>query len=146
MKSATYCYRFNVISYLCPKKINNIKLLKLRIIVNGNITFSVAILGDKSPIGLHLWVIRVGVNCSKFDCSTVICSTLLAANQLLDTNFINCSNPVNPGYTGFEQMTKKISTARQCRAVDTHFFCDSKIKKFKFFHIEMVNNFICRTC
>ena len=40
---------------------------------------------------------RVGVNCSKFDCSTIICSTLLTANQLLDTKFINCSNPVNPG-------------------------------------------------
>jgi hypothetical protein len=34
----------------------------------------------------------VGVNCS-----TIICSTLLGANQLLDTKFINCSNPVNPG-------------------------------------------------
>jgi hypothetical protein len=41
-----------------------------------------------------LWV---GVNCSKCDCSTVICLTLLAGNQLLDTKFINCSNPVNPG-------------------------------------------------
>ncbi len=49
---------------------------------------------------------RVGVNCSKFDCSTIICSTLLAGNQLLDTKFINCSNPVNPGKTGFGQMTK----------------------------------------
>ncbi len=27
---------------------------------------------------------RVGVNCSKFDCSTIICSTLLAGNQLLE--------------------------------------------------------------
>ena len=40
---------------------------------------------------------RVGVNCSKFDCSTIICSTLLAGNQLLDTKFINCSNPVQLG-------------------------------------------------
>ena len=40
---------------------------------------------------------RVGVNCSNCDCLTRICSTLLAANQLLDTNFIVCSNPVNPG-------------------------------------------------
>ncbi len=40
---------------------------------------------------------RVGVNCSNCDCSTVICSTLLAGNQLLDTFFVNCSNPVNPG-------------------------------------------------
>jgi hypothetical protein len=39
----------------------------------------------------------VGVNCSKFDCSTVICSTLLAGNQLLDTKFINCLNPVKLG-------------------------------------------------
>ncbi len=38
---------------------------------------------------------RVGVNCSKFDCSTINWSTLLAGNQLLDTKFINCSNQVN---------------------------------------------------
>ncbi len=54
---------------------------------------------------------RVGVNCSKFNCSTVICLTLLAGNQLLDTKFINCSNPVNPGETGFEQLIKKVSFA-----------------------------------
>ncbi len=48
---------------------------------------------------------RVGINCSKFDCSTINWSTLLAGNQLLDTKFINCSNPVNPGSTGFEQLT-----------------------------------------
>jgi hypothetical protein len=64
---------------------------------------------------------RVGVNCSKFDCSTIICSTLLAANQLLDTKLINCSNPVNPGSTGFEQLTKKVTSGRHCRAVDTSF-------------------------
>jgi hypothetical protein len=29
----------------------------------------------------------------------------LAGNQLLNTKFINCSNPVNPGSTGFEQLT-----------------------------------------
>jgi hypothetical protein len=34
----------------------------------------------------------------------------LAGNQLLDTKFINCSNPVNPGLTGFEQMTKILSS------------------------------------
>jgi hypothetical protein len=39
----------------------------------------------------------VGVNCSNCDCSARDCSTLLAGNQLLDTNFDNCSNPVNPG-------------------------------------------------
>jgi hypothetical protein len=39
----------------------------------------------------------VGVNCSNCDCSTRNCSTLLAGNQLLDTFFVNCSNPVNPG-------------------------------------------------
>jgi hypothetical protein len=50
----------------------------------------------------------VGVNCSKFDCSTINWLTLLAGNQLLDTKFINCSNPVNPGLTGLEQMTKNI--------------------------------------
>ncbi len=38
---------------------------------------------------------RVGINCSKFDCSTINWLTLLARNQLLDTKFINCSNPVN---------------------------------------------------
>ena len=54
----------------------------------------------------------VGVNCSKFDCLTIICSTLLAGNQLLDTKFINCSNPVNHGLTGFEQMTKILSIAQ----------------------------------
>ncbi len=48
---------------------------------------------------------QVGVNCLKFDCLTIICSTLLAANQLLNTKLINCSNPVNPGSTGFEQLT-----------------------------------------
>ncbi len=53
----------------------------------------------KSPISSSKITLskRVGVNCSKFDCSTIICSTLLAGNQLLDTKFINCSNPVNPG-------------------------------------------------
>ena len=66
---------------------------------------------------------RVGVNCSKFDCST-----LLAGNQLLDTKFINCSNPVNPGSTGVDQMTKKVTTARQCRAVDTQFFATVNVK------------------
>ena len=40
---------------------------------------------------------RVGVNCSNCNCSTRNCSTLFAGKQLLDTNFINCSNPVNPG-------------------------------------------------
>ena len=50
---------------------------------------------------------RVGVNCSNCNCSTRNCSTrncstrncstLLAGNQLLDTFFVNCSNPVNPG-------------------------------------------------
>jgi hypothetical protein len=55
---------------------------------------------------------RVGVNCSKFDCSTIICLTLLAGNQLLDTKFINCSNPVNACLTGFEQMIKIFSIAR----------------------------------
>ena len=48
------------------------------------------------------------MNCSKFDCSTINWSTLLAGNQLLDTKFINCLNPVNPGLTGFKQMTKNI--------------------------------------
>ena len=48
----------------------------------------------KFSVLLETWV---GVNCSNCDCSTRICSTLLAANQLLDTNFIICSNPVNPG-------------------------------------------------
>ncbi len=51
-----------------------------------------------------IWKLRdywVGVNCSKFDCSTINWSTLLAGNQLLDTKFINCSNPVNP----VEQLT-----------------------------------------
>jgi hypothetical protein len=44
-----------------------------------------------------LCIYGVGVNSSKFDCSTINWSTLLAGNQLLDTKFINCSNPVNPG-------------------------------------------------
>ena len=48
---------------------------------------------------------RVGVNCSKFDCSTINWSTLLAGNQLLYKKFINCSNQVNPGSTGFDQLT-----------------------------------------
>ena len=52
-------------------------------------------------------ILRVGVNCSKFDCSTINWLTLLAVNQLLDTKFINCSNPVNPGSTRFKQLTKK---------------------------------------
>ena len=51
-----------------------------------------------------LWV---GLKCLKFDCSTINWSTLLAGNQLLNTKFINCSNPVNPGSTGFKQLTKK---------------------------------------
>ncbi len=54
------------------------------------------------------------MNCSKFDCSIIICSTLLAANQLLDTKFINCLNPVNPGSTGFEQLTKQVTNGRYC--------------------------------
>jgi hypothetical protein len=45
---------------------------------------------------------RVDINCSTIDWLT-----LLAGNQLLDTKFINCLNPVNPGSTGFEQLTKK---------------------------------------
>jgi hypothetical protein len=52
---------------------------------------------------------RVGVNCSKFDCSTINWSTLLAGNQLLNTKLINYSNPVNPGSTVFEQLTKKVT-------------------------------------
>jgi hypothetical protein len=60
-------------------------------------------------------------NCSKFDCSTINWSTLLAGNQLLDTKFINCSNPVNPGSTGFERLTKKMTTGRHRPAVDTSF-------------------------
>ncbi len=63
----------------------------------------------------------VGVNCSKFDCSTINWSTLLAGNQLLDTKFINCSNPSNPGSTGFEQLTKKVTNGRHYRAVDSSF-------------------------
>ncbi len=59
----------------------------------------------------------VGVNCSNCDCSTRICSTLLAANQLLDTNFVICSNPVN---------------ARQCRAV-VIIFATVKCKSSIFF-------------
>ena len=35
-----------------------------------------------------------------------------AENQLIDTKFINCSNPVNPGLTGFEQLTKKVTTGQ----------------------------------
>jgi hypothetical protein len=65
----------------------------------------------------------VGVNCSKFDCSTIICSTLLAGNQLLNTKFINCSNPVNACLTGFEQMTKILSIARiQFKIGVDHYF------------------------
>ncbi len=60
----------------------------------------------------------VGVNCSKFDCSTIISSTLLAANQLLDTKLINCLNPVNPNWI---------------RAVDTQFFATVKCKSSIFF-------------
>jgi len=51
----------------------------------------------KQFVSFQIWYERVGVNCSKFDCSTIICSTLLAGNQLLDTKFINCSNPVELG-------------------------------------------------
>jgi hypothetical protein len=54
----------------------------------------------------------VGVNCSKFDRSTINWSTLWAGNQLRKTKFINCSNQVNPGLTGFEQMTKILSIAQ----------------------------------
>ena len=68
---------------------------------------------------LCTFIVWVGVNCSKFDCSTINWLTLLAGNQLLDTKFINCSNPVNPGSTGFEQLTKKMTTGQHCRAVDT---------------------------
>ncbi len=64
---------------------------------------------------------RVGVNCSKFDCSTINWLTLLAGNQLLDTKIINCSNPVNPGLTGFEQLTIKVTNGIHCRAVDISF-------------------------
>jgi hypothetical protein len=77
--------------------------------------------------------LRVGVNCSKFDCSTIICSTLLAANQLLDTKFINCSNPVNPGSTGFEQLTKKVTmvdTVKQLTLLSSATF---KLKKSIFY-------------
>jgi hypothetical protein len=56
---------------------------------------------------------RVGVNCSKFDCSTINWSTLLAGNQLLDTKFINCSNPVNPGSTGFEQLCRPVFSSKR---------------------------------
>ena len=34
---------------------------------------------------------------------------------------INCSNPVNPGSTGIEQLTKKVTNGRHWRAVDTSF-------------------------
>ncbi len=70
---------------------------------------------------------RVRVNCSKFDCSTINWSTLLAGNQLLDTKFINCSNPVNPGSTGFEQLTKK------WQLVDTSFLVQHINWKSQFF-------------
>jgi hypothetical protein len=39
------------------------------------------------------------------------------SNQLLDTKFINCPNPVNPGSTGSEH--KKVTNGQHCRAVDT---------------------------
>ncbi len=52
---------------------------------------------DLNYIYLSTYFVRVGVNCSNCNCSTRNCSTLFAGKQLLNTNFINCSNPVNPG-------------------------------------------------
>ena len=65
----------------------------------------------RQSIGRHFWQ---EINCSKFECSTINWSTLLAGNQLLDTKFINCLNPVNPGSTGFEQLTKKVTIGPHC--------------------------------
>ncbi len=56
-----------------------------------------SIIYDKCQNWVSQYFLRVGVNCSNCDCSTRDCSTLLAGNQLLDTNFDNCLNPVNPG-------------------------------------------------
>ena len=82
----------------------------------------------------------VGVNCSKFDCSTIICSTLLAGNQLPDTKFINCSNPVNACLTGFEQMMNIISIARiQYKIAVDHFFLLILLQKLLKFN--MLNTF-----
>jgi hypothetical protein len=78
----------------------------------------------------------VGVNCSKFDCSTIICSTLLAGNQLLDTKFINCLNPVNACLTGFEQMTKILSIARiQFKIAVDHYFLLINLQKLLEFNL-----------
>jgi hypothetical protein len=72
----------------------------------------------------------------KFDCSTIICSTLLAGNQLLDTKFINCSNPVNPGLTGFEQMTKILSIAQfQFKIAVDHYFLLINLQKLLEFNL-----------
>ena len=74
--------------------------LKANALTEGEKCFSKKTFSTSDRIILNFTFLKllwVGVNCSKCDCSTVICSTLLAANQLLDTNFINCSNPVNPG-------------------------------------------------
>ncbi len=92
----------------------------------------IEVLGKKSDVGMYFMTsyktpeFWVGVNCSKFDCSTINWSTLLAGNQLLDTKFINCSNPVNPGSTGFEQFSLFLSFARMVsnkwKIVSTSFF------------------------
>ena len=66
-------------------------------------------LQSKESVEVKL-VIQVGVNCSKFDCSTINWSTLLAGNQISqllesskswlnwiradDKNIVNCLNPV----------------------------------------------------
>jgi hypothetical protein len=71
-----------------------------RILLRGGNRFRVADSSQNRFLFFSLFnntIKGVGVNCSNCDCSTAICSTLLAANQLLDTNFNNCWNPVNPG-------------------------------------------------
>jgi hypothetical protein len=125
--------RRGTFSEYCPYELNIFRILILTLHFKNNCfskchfqNFFIGVFHRLFPLwSKPFWhILRfswVGVNCSKFDCSTIICSTLLAANQLLDMKLINCSNPVNPGSTGFEQLTKKVTNGWHCLAVDTSF-------------------------
>jgi hypothetical protein len=89
----------NICSYILPKNgyFNLVRAFANNFTNLNSFISYLQIIFLSERINLSKWNCWVGVNCSNCDCSTRICSTLLAANQLLDTNFIICSNPVNPG-------------------------------------------------
>ncbi len=100
---------------------------KLAVTFFSNLTSNPS--NPKSKLNTEREFSWVGVNCSKFDCSTINWSTLLAGNQLLHTKFFNCLNRVNPRSTRFDRLTKKVTTGWHCWALTLFSSATHKLKK-----------------